>query len=501
MDGGGALNQRILLAAAIAAPVLAGCASLPADNGRDQVMTLVRERGLDVSQLGDAEAARVLLAELNGKPLGATDVVRLALINNPKLKAEYARLGFAAADVYDAGRLSNPVFSAAVLYPDVSGQASQVTLGLVQSFTDVLLLRSRGKFARGEFQRMQQSVGAVTVNLAADAEAAYFRLVGALQLRALRVAIVTSAQASADLAQRFFDAGNISRLELALEQAAGAQARLEAMGADFEVTGARTELNRLMGFETDEQDWQVTTELAAVPEASSSDAALPDLLARARTSRLDLAAARARSDLTVKAFGVTHGTRLLGKLNAGIETERETDDARITGPTLALELPIFNAGRGRVARAEAQWRSAEAELHALEIQISNAVRLAHAGVGAARGRAEHYRQTLIPLREAIVARTQEDVNYMLRGQFELLVAKQQEYAAYHGYIEAVRDYWLARVQLAREVGGPLPASGLATGTPLAVPLPGALDGSMPPPASHEQAPPSGEPTHEHGDTR
>lgn len=491
------MNQRILLAVVLAAPVIAGCASLPADNGRDRVMTLVRERGLDVSQSGAAGAAPALLAELNGKPLGANDVVRLALINNPKLKAEYARLGFAAADVYDAGRLSNPVFSAAVLYPDVSGTVSQVTLGLVQSFTDVLLLRSRGKFARGEFERVQQSVGAATVNLAADAEAAYFRLVGALQLRALRVAIVTAAQASADLAQRFFDAGNISRLELALEQAAVAQARLEAMGADAEVTGARTALNHLMGFAADEQDWQVTAELPAAPEAPSSDAALPDLLARAKTSRLDLAAARARSDLTAKAFGVTQRTRLLGELDVGVETERGTDGSRMTGPTLALALPIFNAGKGRAARAEAQWRNAESELQALEIEISNAVRRAHADVGAARGRAEHYRQTLIPLREAIVARTQEDVNYMLRGQFELLVAKQQEYAAYHGYIEAVRDYWLARVQLAREVGGPLPASGAVVSAPLALPLPGVPDDGVPIPATNDPAPPPG--GHEHGD--
>jgi cobalt-zinc-cadmium efflux system outer membrane protein len=335
------------------------------------------------------------------------------------------------------------------------------------------------------------------VNLAADAEAAYFRLVGALQLRALRMAIANAAQASADLAQRFFDAGNISRLELALEQAAVAQARLDEMGADAEVIGTRTALNRLMGFAADGQDWQVTAELPAAPEAPSSDAALSDLLARARTTRLDLAAARARSDLAASALDVTQRTRLLGEFDVGVETERETDGSRITGPTLALELPIFNAGKGRAARAEAQWRNAESELQALEIEISNAVGRAHAGVGAARGRVEHYRQTLIPLREAIVARTQEDVNYMLRGQFELLVAKQQEYAAYSGYIEAVRDYWLARVQLAREVGGPLPASVAVATTPLVLPLPAVPGGGVTTPATHDPAPPSG--GHEHGD--
>jgi len=47
---------------------------------------------------------------------------------------------------------------------------------------------------------------------------------------------------------------------------------------------------------------------------------------------------------------------------------------------------------------------------------------------------------------------------MLEGQFELLLAKRQEYEAYQGYLEAVRDYWLARTDLARAVGTTLPSS-------------------------------------------
>ena len=45
---------------------------------------------------------------------------------------------------------------------------------------------------------------------------------------------------------------------------------------------------------------------------------------------------------------------------------------------------------------------------------------------------------------------------MLADQFQLLFVKQQEYAAYQGYLEAVRDYWLARVELGRAVGAALP---------------------------------------------
>ena len=47
---------------------------------------------------------------------------------------------------------------------------------------------------------------------------------------------------------------------------------------------------------------------------------------------------------------------------------------------------------------------------------------------------------------------------MLIGIFELLMTKQQEYNAYQGYLEVVRDYWLARTELTRAVGNTLPSS-------------------------------------------
>ena len=46
---------------------------------------------------------------------------------------------------------------------------------------------------------------------------------------------------------------------------------------------------------------------------------------------------------------------------------------------------------------------------------------------------------------------------MIVSPFDTLRAKNAEYDAYAGYIEALRDYWLAQVALAREIGTGLPA--------------------------------------------
>ena len=453
------ITQRSCIVLALLGAVLSGCASLPADSGRGELSTLLKQRGHDVKAAGDVAATRLLLAELADRPLHSTDAVWLALVNNPQIRAEYAQLGFAAAEVYDAGRLSNPRFSVSVLEPSVRHENKQIGLDLVQNFSNLLLLPSRSRFARGEFERVKQTVGANVLNLAADTEAAYYRLVGAWQITTLRRAVHAAAAAAAELAQRFFDAGNINRLDLALQQAAASQSRIDVLAAEAEVTVARSALNRLMGLTATEGKWKILDRMPAPLEEEDS---VPQLFLLADANRLDLVAARQRVSVLADALGEVRRFRLLGEFEAGIETEREPDGSRLTGPGLSLELPIFNQGRGRVARAEAGLQEAEAELRTLEIAISNAVQRAADEVAAAKARAAHYRQSLIPLREAIVARTQEQVNYMLESQFQLLQVKQQEYDAYQGYLDAVRDYWLARVELRREVGTALP-SGTTTG--------------------------------------
>ncbi len=69
---------------------------------------------------------------------------------------------------------------------------------------------------------------------------------------------------------------------------------------------------------------------------------------------------------------------------------------------------------------------------------------------------DHYRHTVLPLREQIVDLTLKNYNYMLTGAFDLIMAKQQEFEAYQKYLEAIRDYWIIRADMQRSLGGRLP---------------------------------------------
>ena len=434
----------------VAVVILSGCAEVPADRGMGDVQALLRERGAPQS----ASASDDVIAMLLAAPLTPQRAMSIALMRNPELRIEYARLGLAQADVFEAGRLSNPQVRLSALDSNAAGESMRLGFGLVQNFTDLLLLRARSSLARGELEQEQARVAERIRSLAVAVNAAAVQAISATQVSALRDIIARSARASADLAQRFFDAGNINELELNRERAAATEAALAADGAQANAETSRWALNRLMGLRAEERRWTLDS---ALPVPVSAEDPLAALQSLALAQRLDLDARQREVTNAAAAADLVQRWRWLPFLAVGVEGEREADGTHFFGPTLSLALPIFNQGQGRMLRAQGLVELAQAELAQLELDIQAQVADAYQRMLAARGRTSRHVTDLIPQRKAIVASTQELQNFMLVGQFELILARQQEYDAYQSYLEAVRDYWLARVDLEHAVGTALPS--------------------------------------------
>jgi cobalt-zinc-cadmium efflux system outer membrane protein len=430
--------------------LLAGCAALPRERGYADTGEVLRARigvAPDTASWSTPDAPAVPT-----QPLTAEQAIALAFVHSPRIREEYARLGLARAELEDARRLANPRLGFSRLH----GAAPAITRSLSVGFADLLMLPARKRFADAELHRVQDAVASGLLALATDVESAWYSAAGARQVADMRELVASAAQASATLAQRFFDAGNISRLQLEQERAAATQARIQAARALADWFKARSELASLAGLPA-EAEWTVLARLPA-PPATRHDATR--LMPLALEQRLDLAAARQGVALREDTLGVTQRWRWLGDVELGFEQEREGDGVS-QGPTLSLGLPIFGQGQGAMSRAQAELVTARAGLDALALSVRNDALLAVQRVNVARQIAEQYRTALIPSREAIVARTQEQVNFMLVGVFELILARREEYDAYQEYLEAVRDYWIARAQLRQVVGGTLPDDGAA----------------------------------------
>lgn len=446
-----ALIRAVAMTAALGAST--GCAVAPLDRAAGAAANRVMERAAVEPVWPPAASGANAAPELQ-EPLTLPAALALAFAQNPEIRRQYARLGIAHADLQEAARIANPTLSLAWLSPSGGGR-DQTTRGIVASFSDLLLLPAKRRLSAAEFRRVELEVAARLVALARNVEIGWYTNLGALQVAAMRDAVAQAAANEAMLALRFHKAGNISRLDLDLHQAAVARAGIEALRARFGAVTARARLADLLGLRAG-AIWETVDRLPAPPDASIDR---EEILRLALAERLDLAALGEEVAMLEDAAQVARRWRLLGSTDIGYKRERETDGTRLRGPTLGLELPLFNQGQWAVERAEARLADARARHESLLLAVQNEITAGLERLTIAREIAARHRDTLLPAVESVVARRQEQVNFMLRSVFELLEAKRDEYSAWQTWLESVRDYWIARSTLAAATGGRLPGDG------------------------------------------
>jgi len=388
------------------------------------------------------------------RPLTADNAVQVALLNNRELQATFEEIGIANADLIEAGLLKNPTFGLSARFPDRPPSATNIEMSIAQDFLDLLLIPLRKKVAASQLARTKLRVGDEILKLAVEVKTAFYQMQAQQQTLERLAAINETEAAALELSIRQHEAGNIPDLDLANQQATYSQMKLEANQVETAIRSSREKLNRLMGLWGDDTDWKILGELAPVPAHDFSQRGLESI---AMNQRLDLAAAKTEVLALVQSLGLSKTYRYVGALEFGVDSERETDRQRVTGPTWNLELPIFNRGQGRISKLEAQLRQAERRVEADAIAIRADVREARDRFIAKRDLAIYYRDNLLPERHRILELTLAGYNSMLKSPYDLLLAKQNELSAEKGFIDAWRDYWIARADLERAVGGRLGA--------------------------------------------
>jgi outer membrane protein, heavy metal efflux system len=390
--------------------------------------------------------ARALLR----KPLTSSSAVQIALLNNRDLQSAFDEIGLSFADLREARMLANPEADLAVSVP----AGTLFEWSIAQNFLNLLMIPMRARVAREHLAAAQLRVSDVVIKIVAEVKSAAFEFeAGEALLERLRMA--RDAQgASLQLMQDIHAAGNAPDLKLVEEQAAYSQSRLALEMAEAAQREHREKLNRLLGLWGSDTDWKFAGALPDVPAAAPSIHGLETL---AVANRLDLAAARAELTGLVKALGLEKTFRFVGVLEFGVASSHDADSPASTGPSVRLELPVFNQGQPRIARAEAQLRLAQSRFEQLAIGVRSDVRELRDRMLSKRDMALFYREDLLPTRRRILALTLLNYNAMLSGAFELFAAKREELEAERSWIEARRDYWIARAELERAVGGDLDA--------------------------------------------
>lgn len=452
--------RRFWLASLVASSLFTGCASTKPTRARTEVAQLLEQRtGVEgvVSPEQDARAeaqVRARVAQLLSAPLDEQRAVAIALLNNPSLQAELEELGVAQAELVQAGLLDNPVVGGDLVISTL-GHGIGGGFSVSQSLLSAFLIPAQRRVAKANLEAAVKRVGAAALVLARDVKVALAHVHAAQVDVALQRQIVQAAEVADELASRQLEHGNTPTLTREHVASKLDDARLELLEAELEHARAREELSRRLGLWGEAGAWTLPEVLSPLPDG---EAELADLEQRGIAERLDVSAARAH--VAVAEYALKLRRRgVIPQLEVGAEGRNEVGDdvghEWVIGPSLAIELPIFDPGNADFAALRARVRQAHYLLQATAIDARADIRAARESLVAARRRAEYYRDVVVPRHERITAESLEQYNGMLMGAFELFETRADELEARREYTEALAEYWSARAELELAVGGRL----------------------------------------------
>ncbi len=450
--------------------VLGGCASFSSDGGFAAVEQTAKERlGKDLSWARtEVERDRIdtRVAELLAKPLTVNDAVQVALLNNRGLQATFQDLGISEADVVQAGRLPNPGFSFGRL---TRGSEVELERGLHFNLARLLAIPLIGQIEARRFEQTKAMVAMNVLSLAADTRKAYVNALAAEETVRYMRQVKQAAEASAELARRMEQVGNFNKLQRSREQAFHADAALNQARAEQARAATRERLTRLLGVWGAQARFTLPERLPDLPKDALD---LPDIERVALAQRLDVQGAKLATEQTAKSLGLTRTTRFLNVLELGVVRNGSNVEPTQRGYEISLELPLFDWGSARVARAEAVYMQSLHRAAETAINARSEVREAYTGYRSAFDIARHHRDEIVPLRQRIAEENLLRYNGMLIGVFELLADARAQIASVNNYIESLRDFWIAQADLDMALIGK-PSMGMPAGPAIAAETGGA----------------------------
>lgn len=434
--------------------VLAGCASFSKDGGFDKVAELTKERTGQIAKWqrtpSDADSVQRRTSEILGEPLTADRAVELALLNNPGLQASYADLGIAESDLVRAGRLANPSFSFGRLS---GGGVTEIDRSILFNILGLLTMPLAQEVEQRRFEQAQYQAASSTVALAADTRKAFFGAVASQDLVRYYERVKEAADASNELARRMAEAGNFNKLSQMREQSFHADAISQLARAQHQAIADRERLVRLLGLPGGPNAFRLPERLPDLPKEPMQP---KDAEQTAMDKRLDVQLAKRRSEASAKALGLTQATRWVNVLQLGYANKSQTGEARENGYDIELELPLFDFGTTRTARAEAIYMQSMQRASEVALNAQSEVRETYAAYRTAYDLARHYRDEVVPLKKRISDENLLRYNGMLISVFELLADAREQITSITAYIDALRDYWIAETNLQTALTGQSP---------------------------------------------
>lgn len=380
----------------------------------------------------------------NGLTLDAA--IRLALENNPELRASGARVAAAAGRAYQAKQWSNPELELSAEDWPVSGgegfSDAKQTIGIAQALPFPGKKSLDRQIGGAGLKLSETELALRQTELVRDVKAGFFRVLAAERLMAVSSQLVAVAESSAEAARKRVDAGAAAYQEQLRAEVQLEQARTELSGFERESAAARHGFATLLG----RLDLRGATLIGALAERPDTrllgDPAEEQLAqhpsvsgARANLDRAQLEHRRARlepyPDVKVGVAG--------GRIGA-------TDES-IIQLGFSLPLPILDRGKGKRQEARANVNIAEAELHAAQQQLHREWANALKRYRTAAEQVANYRERMLPKATEALRLVQTGFEQGKFGFIDLVDTQRMTAEARLAYQQKLLEMNLAQAEL------------------------------------------------------
>jgi outer membrane protein TolC len=381
------------------------------------------------------------------QPLTPNALAVIAVLENPDLKAQRAKLGVTDAQAFAARLLPDPTFQANYDFL-ISGPDNYNGYGAQIGF-DLNALRTRAVTRQsGDAQRRQVRLDVAWAEWNAAGQA---RLQGVriLELeRQLRLAEVSvqSAEKMFAAVSRAAGRGDVSATDLDTRRQALLDAQSKLRQAQTSLVTAHTDLNKQLGLPP-----ELNLRLAQ-PDAIPAPPPAEMLVSQAINRRLDLQALRsgyqaAEADLHKAVL------EQFPNLSLTLAGASDTANNKTIGPAIGFTLPLWNRNRGNIAIAGATREQLRAEYEARLLQTRAEIVAAVNAVSSLR----QQRADLAAQMPALERYANATRRAATRGDISEATAETAE--------QAVRDREIAYLQLDQQIAEQTIALELLSGGP------------------------------------
>ena len=482
------MTKRHFAVLTLALAGVGGCATVTPKQDYDRVSRQIEAatgQNITIDPEGDA-ATRQRVSEMLADGLTAHEAVQLALLNNPRLQAGFLHIGIGRAAVVQSGLFSNPSLALSLRLPDEGGLAN-FEVSLAQNIAELWQIRPRIRAAERDLDQTILTLARQASIAALDAHAAYLRAVQTKrQLEIARENLSIAAQL-VELAGARRDAGSGTEVDVNLVRAEQAALDVTSRTSLVAAVEAKTTLARLLGVTTPPDGLQL---LDALPDAIDLSFTPEQLVETARAHRLDLKAADAVTR-AAEARLEYERARVLKNVTLGVSMQRDERRSRggrnwlaesalasaqagaltppslqprdpqttdyVTGPTLSMELPLFDQNQAQVARAEFELLQASYLRDAIDREIVQESWAVHARAKTAFEIVGFMRDELLPLRENGLRLAREAYRVGSTTLLTVLDAQRRLLEARAGYVDVQAAAGIARIDLERIAGQPFAA--------------------------------------------